>query len=107
VGPVPPVRRPDIVRIFAVASRALRDAVRLPSAAVDPTTATLGLAAIGPAGKLGGQRPPGLFSVALVVAQAMIKSADELCSRPGAAPSPGRHRARVDADTAPERPGRR
>ena len=82
MGPVPPVRRPGIVRIFAVASRALRDAVRLPSAAVDPTTATLGLAAIGPAGKLGGQRPPGLFSVALVVAQAMIKLADEFVPDP-------------------------
>jgi DNA-binding NarL/FixJ family response regulator len=39
---VPPVREPGSVRVFAAASRALRDAARLPSAALDPTTATLG-----------------------------------------------------------------
>jgi hypothetical protein len=72
-----PFCRAGIVRVFAAASRALRDAARLPSAALDPTTATLGLAAIGPAGGLGGQRPRGLFPVALTVAQAMIKLADE------------------------------
>src|SRR5829696_2802898 len=54
-GPVPPVRRPGIVRVFAVASRALRDAARLPSASLDPTLATLGLAAIRSGGELGGQ----------------------------------------------------
>jgi hypothetical protein len=60
----------------------LRDASRLPSAALDPTTATLGLAAIEPAEQLGGQRPSGLFPIGLAVPQAMIKLADQLVRHP-------------------------
>ena len=76
----PPVRRPGIVRVFAVASRALRDAARLPSASLDPTLATLGLAAIRSGGELGGQGPSGLFSIGLVVAEAVVELADQLVS---------------------------
>ena len=66
----------------SVASRALRDASRLPSAALDPTAATLGLAAIRSGGELGGQRPRGLFSIGLVVAEAMVELADQLVPDP-------------------------
>ena len=36
----------------------------------------------GPAGKLGGQGPSGLFSVGLVVAEAVVKLADQLVPDP-------------------------